>query len=104
MSKSLFDHYINLIIVDASISVCDKTDFSSYKTFSNHIYEGIKAKNYSNIERYLIPIVNELAYIMGIPVKEAALYVAKFFKNEKWEKYHKPVKLVKDQFNIFLVP
>ena len=104
MSKNLFEHYINLIIVDASISVCNKTDFSSYKSFSNHIHNGIKAKDYSGIERYLIPIVNDLAYIMGIPVKESALYVAKFFKAKKWDKYHKPVKLIKDQFNIFLVP
>lgn len=104
MSKNLFEHNINLIITDASISVCDKTDFSSYRTFSMFVHDGIKAKNYSGIERYLIPIVNELAYIMGIPVKEAALYVAKFFKGKKWDKYYKPVMLVKEQFNIFLVP
>ena len=104
MSKNLFDHYINLIIVDASISVCDKTDFSSYRTFANHIHEGIKAKNYSGIERYLTPIVTELADIMGIPVREAATHTAKFFQNKKWEKYHEIIKLVKSQFNIFLVP
>lgn len=104
MSKNLFEHYINLIIVDASISVCNKTNFSGYRTFANHIHEGIKAKNYSGIERYLTPIVTELADIMGIPVKEAATHVARFFQKKKWEKYYDVIKLVKSQFDIFLVP
>jgi hypothetical protein len=103
-SKNRVDHYINLIIADSSISVCNNTDFTSYKTFTSHIFVGIKARNYSGIERYLIPIVNDLSYILGIPIKEASLYVARFFKDKKWEKYYEIVKIAKDEFSIFLVP
>ncbi len=103
MSKKKLYHYINLIIADASISVYDNTDFSSYTKFTHHISQGIKARNYSSIERYLIPIVNELSYIMGLPIKESSLYVARFFKDKKWEKYYDVVKMIKDEFNIFLV-
>ena len=103
MSKKLFEHNINLIIADASISVCDTTDFSTYSSFAVFINSSIKNKNFSNIERYLTPMINELTYIMGIPVRESAIFVAKYFKFEKWKVYHKPIKLIKEQFNIFLV-
>jgi len=104
MSKSRVDHYINLIITDSSISVCNGTDFSSYESFTDHIFVGIKARNYSGIERYLIPIVTDLAYIMGISVKESSQHVARYFKNKKWEKYYDIIKIAKEEFNIFLVP
>ena len=104
MSKKTFEHYVNLIIVDASISVCDNTDFSSYNRFSNYISENIIGKNYGALEGYLLPILNEVSYILGLPVVESAHYVAKFFKTKKWEQYHGPVKAIKDEFSIFLVP
>jgi len=104
MSKKTFEHYINLVIVDASISVSNKTDFSTYKTFAHFISQSIDSKNYGAIESYIFPILNEVCDILSIPVKESAEHVARFFKNKKWVTYHPPIKAIKDEFNIFLVP
>lgn len=103
MSKNLFENNVNLIIADASINVCKKTDFSNYNTFANYILDSLRAKNFEPIEKFLTPIVLEVSNIMGMNIMESATYVSDYFKNQKWEKYQPIVKLIKDQFSIYLV-
>ena len=103
MSKNTFEHYVNLIIIDASIKVCDGTEFSTFELFANNITSNVKIKEFKIIEPYLTPMITELTDIMCLPIHESATFVAKFFKQNKWEDYYLPMKNIKDQFGIFLV-
>lgn len=104
MSKKLFEHHIHSVITDASIVISKKkTQFTTYRLFGEFIFNSIQAKNFNAIEQYLTPIVLELSEIMGLPPREAAMYVAKYFKEKKWEIYYDPINQIRNQFNIFLV-
>lgn len=103
MSKKLFEYHIQLIITDASIVISKKTEFTTYRLFGEFIFNSILSKNFKAIEKYLTPIVLELSEIMGLPPRESAMFVAKYFKEKKWEIYYDPINQIKNQFNIFLV-
>jgi len=103
MSKDIFEEYINLVIVDASIIVFNNSEFDGYYLFTNYITKGIEDNNYGGVEMYMLPILGEVTDILGISVKESATYVAKFFKYKKYEDYYLKVKEIKSKFNIFLV-
>lgn len=102
--KELFEHYVNLTITDASISNCDRTDFSTYGGYAEYIHGQLKQENFSTINRYIFSIATELQIIYGFETNEAVAYVVKFFYDKIWERYHKAVKMVRSHFGIFLSP
>ncbi len=103
MSKKLFEHYVNLVVTDTSINVSLKTEFTTYNRFANYLFDSIQGKNFEAIERHITPMVLETAEIMGLSPKEAAKFVALYFRDRKWEVYYDPVNMIKKQFNKFLV-
>jgi hypothetical protein len=102
--KSLYEHYIDLLITDCSINVYNSTDFASYGAFATYIHNLVSGKKIDGILKYLVPIIDDIEYVYGLDRDDCTLYVLTYFLNKKWEKYYKPVNMIRDVFGKFLLP
>lgn len=100
--KELFDHYINLLITDSSISVCNTSDFSSYDVFANYLNNMVNGHLVDKQTRYLTPIIDDLELVYGMDRDECTKYVLVYFLDRKWERYYKAVHMIRGVFGKFL--
>lgn len=100
---SAFKTYINLAISDSAHTMYLRTNFSSFRIFSNFITGSLKNNSYIEVSHLIDPTIDEVKYIFGFSDSEATKYVINYYMNNLWEIYLKPTILIRNHFGKFLL-
>lgn len=94
MSKSTkYDNFVYLTICEASLTLFDKSICVTYQNYCNLLRLSLQDGNLSKKEisdiAYIMKITNKIFYMDD---KTNAMYVRKFFEEEKYKKFEMAVR------------
>jgi len=103
MERNNFIVHIDLIITDSAIKVCESSHFTTFTYFFEYINLMVTTEDYESINNFIVTISNDLTFIVGIDIIEAFGYVRAYFYNKKWDIYYKPIRLVIEEFDYYIL-
>jgi hypothetical protein len=95
-----FDNYVFFTLCEHSLRLFEKSNFSTYIAFCNGMGNTIKLGNFNKTDtNILASLLNDLILIFSFTDVEAYFYIKRFFSEEKFIIYDKPVRLLKEYYN-----